>query len=92
MGKVIKNSDRGVTICKGLAWIILSVLVVAGIWVGTQTATMSSDIRELESDLNKAVIQVAAEVDKRDRLAARKAKSATRSASHTHLSRGMRDL
>lgn len=96
MGKVIENSDRGLTINKGLAWTVLSALVLAGVWVGTQTATMSSGIRELQGDLDQAVSQVTVEADKRDRLAARvrslEAKSAARDASYAHLSRGMQDL
>lgn len=94
--QMIENSDRGLTINKSLAWTIVSALVLAGVWVGIQTATMASGIEDLKEDLDKAVVQAATEADKRDRLAARvralEAKSAARDASYAHLSRSLSDL
>ena len=93
---MIENSDRGLTINKGLAWTIVSGLVAAGIWVGIQTATLSSGIEALQDDLTAAIQSQVVEENRRDALAARvrslEAKSAARDASYDHLSRSLNDL
>lgn len=93
---MIENSDRGLTINKGLAWTIVSGLVAAGIWVGIQTATLSSGIDALQGDLKDAIQSQTVETNRRDQLAARvrtlEAKSAARDASYAHLSRSLQEM
>lgn len=93
---MIENSDRGLTINKGLAWTIVSGLVAAGIWVGIQTATLSSGIDALQGDLSAAIQSQAVEANRRDQLAARvrnlEAKGAARDASFEHLSSSLQEL
>lgn len=93
---MIENSDRGITLNKGLAWTIVSGLVAAGIWVGIQTATLSAGIGELQGDLNSAIAVQATEAARRDQLAERvrglETKSAARDASYQHLSRNLQEL
>jgi septal ring factor EnvC (AmiA/AmiB activator) len=96
MGKVIENSDRGLTINKGLAWTIVTALVAAGVWVGTQTATMSSGIDDLSDELDKLSAQISSEAGKRDQLAIRvrnlENKNAARDANYSHFSKRMQDV
>ena len=50
---MIENSDRGITLNKGLAWTIVSALVAGSIWLGTQTATATNGIEGLEGQLEE---------------------------------------
>lgn len=93
---MIENSDRGLTINKGLAWTMVSGLVVAGIWVGVQTATLSSGIKTLQDDLTDAIQSQEIEGNRRDALAARvrtlETKSAARDASFQHLGSSLQEM
>jgi hypothetical protein len=93
---MIENSDRGLTINKGLAWTMVSGLVVAGVWVGVQTTTLSTGIKTLQGDLTDAIQSQAVEENRRDALAARvralETKSAARDASFQHLSRSLQEM
>lgn len=55
---MIENSDRGFTINKGLAWTMMTALLVAGVWLGseitsTKVALTNTDqsFREVKDDL-----------------------------------------
>lgn len=45
--QMIENSDRGITLNKTLAWTIGVGLILAGIYVGTQVATLSRGLDEM---------------------------------------------
>lgn len=42
---MIENSDRGITLNKGLAWTMLVGLLGGGYWVGTTISDMSGNLR-----------------------------------------------
>lgn len=44
---MIENSDRGITLNKGLAWTIFSAVLVGGIWIGVQVTTAKNGINIL---------------------------------------------
>lgn len=50
---MIENSERGITITKGLAWTIVCGLVGAGIWLGIQTTTATSGIENLQDGADR---------------------------------------
>jgi hypothetical protein len=52
MNQMIENSDRGITLNKGLAWTVASALVCAGLWVGTEVATLRTEARNLTQVIN----------------------------------------
>lgn len=93
---MIENSERGITINKLLAWTIVTGLVMAGMWVGVQTTTLSAGIGELKGDLAAAIDIQSAETGRRDRLAERvrglETKSAARDASFEHTSRSLQEM
>lgn len=41
---MIENSDRGITLNKGLAWTILATVLSGGIWIGTQVTDAQKGI------------------------------------------------
>jgi len=45
--QMIENSDRGLTINKGLAWTILSSFLIGGMWVGIQVNSSSTGLQGL---------------------------------------------
>lgn len=93
---MIENSDRGITINKPLAWTIVTGLVMAGMWVGVQTTTLSAGIHELQGDLEDAMETLSSETGRRDRLDERvrslETKSAARDASFEHTSRSLQEM
>lgn len=50
---MIENSDRGITLNKGLAWTIVSALVAGSIWIGTQTSSATSGIETLKEQVTE---------------------------------------
>lgn len=51
MAQMIENSDRGITLNKGLAWTIASALVIGGLWVGTTVTSLQSATASLNATL-----------------------------------------
>ena len=49
---MIENSDRGITLNKSLAWTVGCGLVVAGLWVGMQVATLRGETAGLSQTIN----------------------------------------
>ena len=47
MSQMIENSDRGVTLNKGLAWSILTALVASVWWGGATITALQSDVQAL---------------------------------------------
>ncbi len=63
---MIENSDRGITLAKPLAWTILVGLVSAGIWVGTTSGSIRTELAALVD--NVAEIQTGQSIrEQRDR-------------------------
>jgi hypothetical protein len=48
---MIENSDRGITLNKGLAWTLASGLLLGGLWVGTTVAELKGATGALTSTL-----------------------------------------
>ena len=59
MTQRIENSDRGLTINKGLAWTIGSSLVAAGLYVGITVADLSGKIDSISGDSESAAQSIA---------------------------------
>lgn len=59
---VIEQSDRGITLTKGLAWTMLGGIFGGGLWLGVQLATLSSSIEGQAGSLTQLQAQIAAGV------------------------------
>jgi len=57
---MIENSDRGITLNKSLAWTVAGGLVGAGLWVGTQLATVQGETRSLADSINAMRVDMTA--------------------------------
>ena len=51
--QMIENSDRGLTINKGLAWTILSSFLIGGMWVGIQVNSSSTGLQTIAERQNE---------------------------------------
>ena len=97
---MIENSDRGITLNKTLAWVIVSALVMGAGGVGVQSATLTSGIEALQSDLDAVTRMLASEVSKRERMTDRltdrvrdlEIRGSARDTSFTNLSANMQEM
>jgi hypothetical protein len=51
MSQMIENSDRGITVNKGVAWTIVTGLVAGGIWLGAELAGTKAALVNLNAML-----------------------------------------
>jgi len=49
---MIENSDRGITLNKSLAWTVACGLIIAGLWVGGQVASLRGETQVLSQTIN----------------------------------------
>lgn len=54
---MIENSDRGITLNKGLAWTLLVGLLSGGYWVGTTISDMSGSLRSTGAVLERLSLE-----------------------------------
>lgn len=54
MTQRIENSDRGITLNKGLAWSMACGMIGAGLWVGIQLASVTTKIDTMSSASSEA--------------------------------------
>lgn len=47
MTQMIENSERGITLPKSLAWVILVGFLTGGVWIGTQVTDAKAGIKAL---------------------------------------------
>jgi len=55
---MIENSDRGITLNKSLAWTVASALVIAGLWVGGQVASLRGETEVLSQAINSLRVNI----------------------------------
>lgn len=70
-GPRIQNDERGITVNKSLAWTILGTMVLAGIWLGTETAGMKAAVQSLgttQAQRHEETLQVRRDTDTRLRI------------------------
>ncbi|PZQ99215.1 MAG: hypothetical protein DI533_00465 [Cereibacter sphaeroides] len=58
MTQMIENSDRGITLNKGLAWTLATGLLVGGLWVGNTVTGLQSAAGQLTSALTDIKAEV----------------------------------
>lgn len=68
---MIEQSDRGITLNKGLGWTVACGLVSAGLWVGVEVATLRGQTVQLTASIDALRVDVAASEARENALTAR---------------------